>query len=147
MGVLFHIATRAEWHRAIQSGVYEPDSLLTYGFVHCSTAERHATVANALFAGRQDLVLLLIDDDRLVSEVRFEGMDRRGRAFPHVYGPVELEAVFEAAPYLPGVDGRFLAHEEAIGFANTGASTLDEIAERALSTMDGFSGPWWIAGG
>jgi Protein of unknown function (DUF952)/Aminoglycoside-2''-adenylyltransferase len=104
-------------------------------------------VANALFAGRQDLILLLIDDDRLASVVRLEGMDRQGRAFPHVYGPVEVEAVFEAAPYLPGVDGRFHPHEESIGFAKTEASALDAIADRALSTMDGFSGPWWIAGG
>jgi Aminoglycoside-2''-adenylyltransferase len=73
-------------------------------------------------------------------------MDRQGRAFPHVYGPVEVEAVFEAAPYLPGIDGRFHPHEEAIGFAKAEAIP-GEVAERALSTMGGFPAPWWIAGG
>jgi hypothetical protein len=51
-----------------------------------------------------------------------------------------VEAVFEAAPYLPGVDGRFHPHEESIGFAKTEASALDAIADRALSTRMGSPG-------
>jgi uncharacterized protein (DUF952 family) len=103
---LFHVATGAEWEHATWLGTYAPESLEGDGFIHCSTATQHTPVANALFAGRCDLVLLLIDPTRLGPE-HFEGADREGRPFPHVLGPVNLEAVFEAAPYRPGGDGRF----------------------------------------
>jgi uncharacterized protein (DUF952 family) len=147
MSVLFHITTRSDWDRASRSGAYAPPSISSDGFVRCATAEQHASVANALFPGRRDLVLLLIDGDGLTSHVRLEGADRRGRPFPHVYGPVELEAVFEVAPYLPGDDGRFRPHEEATGFPTFEATTVEEVGERAGSTMAGFPAPWWIAGG
>ena len=42
------------------------------------------------FVGRDDLVLLEIDTDRLSAELRWED------GFPHLYGPLELEAVVSA---------------------------------------------------
>jgi hypothetical protein len=44
--------------------------------------------------------------------------------------PMNLDAVFEAAPYRPGADGRFHPHEEASGFATHGVATLDHIRRR-----------------
>jgi uncharacterized protein (DUF952 family) len=146
-GVLFHLAARGDWERALASGTYATGSLRREGFVHCSTAGQHAAVANDLFAGRTDLVLLLLDPDRLAPEVRFERAGPGGEAFPHVYGPVNLDAVFEAAPYRPGADGRFRPYEEASGFAAHGAATLDQAARRAVEAMAGFPGRWWVAGG
>jgi uncharacterized protein (DUF952 family) len=147
LSVLFHLAARADWERAGRTGLYTPPSLRRDGFVHCATAGQHAGVANALFAGRADLVLLLIDVERLAAEVRLERATAGGEAFPHVYGPVEVGAVFEAAPYPPGADGRFHPHEEAGGFATHGAATLDQAGRRAVEAMAGYPGPWWVAGG
>jgi uncharacterized protein (DUF952 family) len=146
MSVLFHITTWAEWGRARRQGVHIPDSIERDGFVHCSTAAQHASVANDLFAGRTDLVVLLIDPGKLTSEIRIEGTGRDGQGLPHVYGPVNLDAVFEAAAYPPGPDG-FAPHEEASGFAAHGAVTLQEAGMRALAVTTGFAGPWWVAGG
>jgi uncharacterized protein (DUF952 family) len=147
MSVIFHIAAREDWERAGGAGVYTMASLHGDGFIHCSRATQHAAVANNLFAGRADLVLLLIDTDKLSSEVRFEQLETGGESFPHVYGPVDLDAVFEATPYRPGPDGRFRPHEEASGFATHGAATLDGIKRRVAEVMAGFVGPWWVAGG
>jgi uncharacterized protein (DUF952 family) len=146
VSVLFHVATRRDWERASRVGSYAAASLDRDGFVHCATAAQHAAVANARFAGRADLVLLLIDASRLDAEVRFEQAEA-GQAFPHVYGPVNLDAVFEAAPYRPGADGRFHPHEEASGFATHGAATLHQAARRAVGVMAGYPRPWWVAGG
>jgi uncharacterized protein (DUF952 family) len=146
-GVLFHLATREDWERAGSAQAYTTPSLDDAGFIGCVEAAQHAAVANARFAGRTDLVLLLIDADRLSSEVRFERTGARGEAFPHVYGPVGLDAVFEATPYRPGADGRFLPHEEASGFAAHGAATLADTRRRAVAAMAGFVRPWWVAGG
>jgi uncharacterized protein (DUF952 family) len=147
MSVIFHIATQQHWERASRAGVYTTASLREDGFIHGATATQHATVANKLFAGRADLVLLLIDTDTLSSEIRFERSDTDNEAFPHVYGPVDLDAIFEATPYRPGPDGRFHPHEEASGFAAHGAATLQETARRVLRVMAGFPGAWWVAGG
>jgi uncharacterized protein (DUF952 family) len=146
MSVLFHLATRQDWARASAQS-YTTASLDGAGFIGCSTAAQHTTVANARFAGRTDLVLLLIDADKLSSEVRFERAGARGETFPHVYGPVNLDAVFEATPYQPGADGRFQPHEEASGFAAHGAATLADISRRSMEAMAGFARPWWVAGG
>jgi uncharacterized protein (DUF952 family) len=146
VSVIFHIAAQRDWERASSAG-FSTTALEDDGFVGCSTAAQHAAVANARFAGRTDLVLLLIDADTLSSEVRFERADAGGEAFPHVYGPVDLDAVFEATPYRPGADGRFHPHEEASGFAAHGAATLQDTKQRAVEVMTGFVRPWWVAGG
>jgi uncharacterized protein (DUF952 family) len=147
MTVFFHIAAQRDWDRALRAGVYTAASLDGEGFIHCSTSAQHAVVANAVFAGRTDLVLLLIDSDRLAAEVRFEQAEPGGEPFPHIYGPVRMDAVFEAAPYRPGEGGRFHPHEEASGFAAHGAATLEETAQRAVEVMASYPRPWWVAGG
>jgi uncharacterized protein (DUF952 family) len=54
-----------DWDRVVSTGSYTAGSL--DGVIVCTTAARHAAVANARFAGRTDLVLLLFDGDRLAS--------------------------------------------------------------------------------
>jgi uncharacterized protein (DUF952 family) len=147
VSVIFHLAAHEDWERASSAGRYTTASLHDDGFIGCSTATQHAAVANARFAGRTDLVLLLIDPDRLASPIRIEPPDTAGAAFPHVDGPVDLDAVFEATLYQPGPDGRFHPHEEASGFAAHGAATLAETKRRAVEAMAGFAHLWWVAGG
>jgi uncharacterized protein (DUF952 family) len=144
---LFHLAAQQDWERASSARAYTTASLREDGFIHCVTATQHARVANDLYSGRTDLVLLLIDTDRLTSEVRLERADPGAETFPHVYGPVDLDAIFEATPYRPGSDGRFRPYEEASGFAAHGAATLQEVTRWALEVMAGFAGSWWVAGG
>jgi uncharacterized protein (DUF952 family) len=91
-------------------------SLDSEGFIHCSTAEQVCGVANAFYAGRRDLVLLLVDPAPLGDALRFElPIDPRTgttdtsatERFPHVYGPIDLDAVLAVADFVPGADGRF----------------------------------------
>jgi uncharacterized protein (DUF952 family) len=96
---IFHLLSRSAWEQALAAGIYRPASLSSDGFIHCSPAERVAEVAEAFYSGHDDLVLLEIDPDRLTSRLVFEaGTDRPG-SFPHLYGPLNLEAVVEATSY------------------------------------------------
>jgi uncharacterized protein (DUF952 family) len=81
------------------------ESLHRDGIIGCSSAAQHAAVANHRFAGRTDLVLLLIDTDRLHSELRLEQAEADGQPALRVDGPVNLDAVFEAAPTGQGSTG------------------------------------------
>ncbi len=62
-------------------------------------------MANALFRGRRDLVLLVIDPDILQAEIRFDVVD--DGLYPHVYGPLNLDAVTAAREFPPDARGRF----------------------------------------
>ena len=70
-------------------------------FVHLSRPEQVHIPANLLYAGRDDLVVLAIDPAALTAEVRIEG------GFPHLYGPLGADAVFDVLPLPPDEDGSF----------------------------------------
>jgi uncharacterized protein (DUF952 family) len=102
--VIYHIAPRTAWEHAQRSGVHQPSSLATEGFIHCSTAAQVAWVAGAFYRDVPDLVLLHIDVAQVESELRYEGEDP---GFPHIYGALDTAAVIHVEPYAPGVDGAF----------------------------------------
>ena len=148
MSVVFHIATRAEWELALVAGAYRTGSLDTEGFIHCSSAEQVAGTANRFFVGRTDLVLLFIDGERLGAALRYDPVaDPPGAVFPHVYGPINLAAVFEVVALEPAEDGRFQLHLEVTALAAVGECTVEQTEARALAVMDGYRAPWWVAGG
>ncbi len=110
--MIFHIANKDEWERSLRGGSYEPATLKTEGFVHCSTREQLAATANRFFRGRSDLVLLCIDSRLLRAELRFEtpadpSDDRARQQFPHVYGPIHVDAVTRVLDFRSGADGSF----------------------------------------
>ena len=88
-----HVAERAAWDAARASGSYAAPSLATEGFIHCSTPWQVVRIANANFAERTDLVLLVIDPTRLDSPVVFENCEGGTEPFPHIYGEVPVAAV------------------------------------------------------
>ncbi|MBZ5580060.1 MAG: DUF952 domain-containing protein [Acidobacteriia bacterium] len=95
---LFHLATRNAWQQAVAHGTYAPESLQTEGFIHCSTVAQIVETANRWYRGRSDLLLLQIDARRLTADLRHEppvhpGDERRAQCFPHIYGPLNLDAV------------------------------------------------------
>lgn len=115
--MIYHICAREDWLRGLEDGSYHPGSLETEGFIHCSTASQVAKVANAFYAGRDDLLLLHIDPAALGAPCRYEGpVHPPGQAvpatvsaevFPHIYGPLNPEAVVEVTVFQPGPGGLF----------------------------------------
>lgn len=98
MPIIYHITTQAEWNKATQSGFYEAVSLAEEGFIHCSQENQVAGVLERYFAGKKNLVKLVIDTDKLTSRFIFEWSPSTQDTFPHVYGVINIEAVTEAVP-------------------------------------------------
>ena len=102
---LLHITERAAWDAARLSGSYETSTrgrtLRDEGFIHCSLPHQLRDVAEALYGDdpRDDLVVLLIDSERLTAPVRYEVPERGAEEFPHIYGPVPLHAVVRVEPW------------------------------------------------
>lgn len=90
-----HITKRSEWENA--SDDYRASSLDSEGFIHGSTPEQTISTANRYFRGQKDLVLLKIDESRLKSPVRWE-TSTGDEKFPHIYGPLQKDAVVDVVP-------------------------------------------------
>jgi len=108
--MILHITTPGAWAQAQIVGAYRPASLASEGFIHCSTPGQVAGSANKHYAGQSEVLLLYIDENRLTAEVRYEDLNA-GDLFPHIYGPLNLDAVIKVASYEPGADGRFAPPE------------------------------------
>ncbi|HMQ34809.1 MAG TPA: DUF952 domain-containing protein [Chloroflexaceae bacterium] len=106
MKPIFHITTVAAWEDARRAGAYTADSLATEGFIHLSTRAQLLWVADRFYRGQAGLVLLAVDPARLLAELRYEESEP-GQRFPHLYGPLNLDAVVAAHPFPPEPDGTF----------------------------------------
>jgi uncharacterized protein (DUF952 family)/alpha-beta hydrolase superfamily lysophospholipase len=92
--MILHIIKRADWDAAIAKGAYAPESLHTEGFIHCSTPDQVIRTANRFFAGQSELIVLNVDPSRVRPEIRWElPTDDAQEKFPHIYGPLNLDAV------------------------------------------------------
>ena len=66
--MIYHVTTRAAWELALQHGWYKAPSLETEGFIHNSTAAQVAAVLQRYYAGQSNLLLLHINEEKLISE-------------------------------------------------------------------------------
>ncbi|MCE1251930.1 MAG: DUF952 domain-containing protein [Anaerolineae bacterium] len=105
--LIYHIISGVDWKNAQQAGLYRAPSLETEGFIHCSTRNQVLNTAARYYQGASDLLLLHIDMMRLTSEIRFEDTAGHDSLFPHVYGPIALDAVVAAVAFPCRADGLF----------------------------------------
>lgn len=105
--MLFHIAEQKDIERAQRVGEYIPDAFSRDGFIHCSYGEQVIAVANRLFSGRRDLVLLEIDPQKLSCRVIDENLEGGRELYPHVYGPLPMAAIVAIHPFPCDKHGSF----------------------------------------
>jgi uncharacterized protein (DUF952 family) len=113
--LIYHISSRAAWNEARQRGEYRAESLMTEGFIHCSTSSQVLPVFEKFYKGQRGLLLLLIDSALLSSDLKWEppsgGTPPPGvpesDLFPHIYGPINLDAVARAVNLEADIDGNF----------------------------------------
>lgn len=102
------------------------------GFVHLSGPHQVLTPANAMFAGRHDLELLVLDGDELGGEIRTEG------GFPHLHGGAVAEAAVQDAVSLPcDGDGRFRL---ALVPMHSGAPPAADLVQGMIDDLAPFYG-------
>jgi uncharacterized protein (DUF952 family) len=107
---ILHITERPLWEAARASGTYAMSTrgrtLAEEGFIHCSTRGQLPPVAAFLYGsytGPDELVVLVVDPARLRVPLVYEAMEPGGEEFPHVYGPIPVDAVVDVEPW--GVPG------------------------------------------
>ncbi|BAY09926.1 DUF952 domain-containing protein [Calothrix sp. NIES-2098] len=103
---ILHITQAEQWEQAKINGNYRADSLDTEGFIHCSELSQIVKVANSFFRNQKGLVLLFINADKIKAEIRYEEAEI-GELFPHIYGELNIDAVFQVIDFKSGEDGLF----------------------------------------
>lgn len=102
MAELFHITERSTWLEAAQAGEYRMSTrgitLADQGFIHCSLRQQLPAVAELVYSDVDDdeLVVLVIDSDRISAPIRYEAAEAGGQEFPHIYGALPATAVTDA---------------------------------------------------
>jgi uncharacterized protein (DUF952 family) len=92
---IYKILSAADWEAAQRAGRFEGSADdRRDGFIHFSDAGTVIGTARKYFVGQADLMLLAVDPARL-ADLRWE-RSRDDALFPHLYGPLELDAVTRA---------------------------------------------------
>lgn len=103
---IFHLATDEAWTDALTTGTYTVSTLgldlAEVGFIHCSQAEQVTGVHERFYRDvAAPLTLLTIDTDLLAEPWRLEPVDGEPLPFPHIYGPLNVDAVVATEPFRP----------------------------------------------
>ena len=89
---VYRIMPASEWEQIQNFSAYTPDELEKDGFIHLSYLHQVIEVANFLYEGQHDLLLLQIEAAKL-TDLRSEDLYGYEQDFPHLYGPLPLDAV------------------------------------------------------
>jgi uncharacterized protein (DUF952 family) len=105
--LIFHIVDKKALKKFKNDGVFKPESLEQEGFIHCSTGQQINDTANRLFYNQNHLLLLIIDVNRVAADIKFEEDADNGDCFPHIYGPLNTDAIMEKITINPNKEGDF----------------------------------------
>jgi uncharacterized protein (DUF952 family) len=112
MAIIYHVADADDWQLALRQGVYRISTrgrtLEQEGFIHASTGNQVARVANAFYRGAENLVVLAADTERIGPEIRYERAPGSDELFPHIYGPLNVDAVFDVLSLETDAAGSFV---------------------------------------
>jgi uncharacterized protein (DUF952 family) len=106
VSTIYKICPESLWQEALTAGRFDGAPVdHADGFIHFSTGAQVRETARRHFAGQGDLLLLTVPVAALAGlDLRFEP-SRGGDLFPHLYGPLPLEAVSRIDPLPVGMDG------------------------------------------
>ena len=104
--IAYHLMAAAAWEATPADTPFSAASLATEGFIHLTRALPDLVeVANAFYRGEVGPhVVLTVRLGLLRSQWRYDGDER----YPHVYGPLDREAIAEVRPIARAADGTFL---------------------------------------
>ena len=91
---IYHVVLPAVWERFKSKPSYQPDSLTTEGFIHCSYASQLDGVLERYYSGVEKVLILTIDTDKLLSKLVKEA-STNNELFPHIYGRLNINSVVD----------------------------------------------------
>lgn len=91
--MIYHITTADKWQQALKDGFYEPPGFATEGFIHTSYDNQVEGVLKRYYQGKENLLKLHINTEKVTAEIKYELSSSINEIFPHIYGPLNIDAV------------------------------------------------------
>lgn len=116
MITILHLIRAEDYHALAEGEPWRPESLAAEGFIHCTTEpEVLLQVANSLYRQTPgDYLVLVIDPAKVTAPVKYKAPAQPAGSlaqhlFPHIYGPLNRDAIVAVRPARRTADGAFLA--------------------------------------
>jgi uncharacterized protein (DUF952 family) len=105
-GITYHMSPTSVWEGQKNRDSYLPEAFDQDGFIHATNGlEKLAWVGNEFYTGdRRPYIVLVLDVSKLTSPVRYDGPEE---LFPHIYGPLNTDAVIGELNVQRDAEGRF----------------------------------------
>ncbi|MFV0389036.1 MAG: DUF952 domain-containing protein [Pyrinomonadaceae bacterium] len=92
--LIYHILDSAQWIDYQESEFWEPESVVTEGFIHCSFEPQLDDVIERYFKNEKAVIVLTIDSKKLDAKL-VEEASTENEIYPHIYGVLNKDAVVE----------------------------------------------------
>ncbi|MFT5163103.1 MAG: hypothetical protein ACI9FJ_001688 [Alteromonadaceae bacterium] len=102
---IYLLGSQSEYDQSIIVGALERDSLYSEGFIHASPASQLNRVANKHYRDVVNPLLIMLDISKIDPQVKWE--PATGGLYPHIFGPVNIDAVAKIQQLSKGRDGSF----------------------------------------
>lgn len=98
------------WERQQRQPTYVPEAFESDGFIHCTDGDENMLkVANLFYqSDPRDFVVLTLSVDAISPKVIYEDP---GEIYPHIYGPLNTDAVAETRKVIRSPEGAFESFE------------------------------------
>ena len=91
---IYHIVLPSVWERSKSRPSYQPESLATEGFIHCSYPSQLDAVLKRYYRGVEKVLILKIDTEKLLSKLVKEA-STNDEMYPHIYGRLNHNAIVD----------------------------------------------------
>lgn len=103
MSIIYHLVPADYWYSLDPAAPYLPRDFESDGFIHCTRGlDLLVQVANTYYRHVPgEFLLLVIVESRVSAQVKYEN------GFPHIYGPLNRDAIVAVHSMPRHADGRF----------------------------------------
>lgn len=102
---IYLLSSQAEYQQALNEGVLIRDSLQTEGFIHATPRSQLNRLANKYYKDKEQPLILSVDKELVRAELKWE--PATGGLYPHIYGPLNSNAITKIEEIALGEDGNF----------------------------------------
>jgi len=89
---IYHVVLPDVWERFKSRPSYQPESLTTEGFIHCSYPGQLEGVLERYYSGVEKVLILKIETEKLLAKLVKEP-STNGEMYPHLYGRLNHNAI------------------------------------------------------
>ena len=89
---IYHVVLPDGWERFKSRPSYQPESLTTEGFIHCSYPGQLEGVLKRYYSGVEKVLILKIETEKLLAKLVKEP-STNGEMYPHLYGRLNHNAI------------------------------------------------------